>query len=83
MMGFSKSTDLRLKSHAFIPGVCKRTVSVRTIEGYFGVMGRPANLVYYTRDAEHKPSQPFRVLDDGVEHFLVERPVKPEFRQYN
>jgi glutamate-1-semialdehyde 2,1-aminomutase len=30
--------------------------------GYFGTLGRPCNLVYYTRDQEKKPSQVFRTL---------------------
>jgi glutamate-1-semialdehyde 2,1-aminomutase len=32
------------------------------LEGYFGVAGKPCNLVYYTRDQDQKPSQPFRTL---------------------
>jgi glutamate-1-semialdehyde 2,1-aminomutase len=97
------------------------------VEGYFGVMGRPCNLVYYTRDQEKQPSQAFRALfmqetirrgllmpslvdsyahsdmdidatidriaealfvyrkalDEGIDHYLVGRPVKPVFRTYN
>ena len=30
--------------------------------GHFGTMGRPCNLVFYTRDQEKKPSQAFRTL---------------------
>jgi glutamate-1-semialdehyde 2,1-aminomutase len=30
--------------------------------GYFGTLGRPCNLVFYTRDQEKKPSQAFRTL---------------------
>jgi glutamate-1-semialdehyde 2,1-aminomutase len=30
--------------------------------GHFGTMGRPCNLVYFTRDQDKKPSQPFRTL---------------------
>jgi glutamate-1-semialdehyde 2,1-aminomutase len=91
------------------------------------VLGNPANLVYFTRDREGLPSQPFRTLflqelirrgvlapsfvvsyahrnedvdrtvdavaealavyrralDDGVEHYLVGRAVKPVFRRFN
>ena len=32
------------------------------LEGYFGVIGKPCNLVYYTRDQDKQPSQPFRTL---------------------
>lgn len=32
------------------------------LDGYFDVVGRPCNLVYVARDAEKKPSQPFRTL---------------------
>lgn len=32
------------------------------LEGHFGTMGRPSNLVYFTRDQEKKPSQIFRTL---------------------
>lgn len=32
------------------------------LHGYFGVMGRPCNLVYFTRDQEGRPSQAFRTL---------------------
>jgi glutamate-1-semialdehyde 2,1-aminomutase len=37
-------------------------VSELGLDGYFEVMGRPCNLVYAARDAEQKPSQPFRTL---------------------
>jgi glutamate-1-semialdehyde 2,1-aminomutase len=32
------------------------------VDGHFGTMGRPCNLVYFTRDREKKPSQVFRTL---------------------
>ena len=32
------------------------------LEGHFGTMGRPCNLVYFTRDEQKKPSQIFRTL---------------------
>jgi glutamate-1-semialdehyde 2,1-aminomutase len=32
------------------------------LAGHFGVMGRPCNLVYFTRDENGVPSQPFRTL---------------------
>jgi glutamate-1-semialdehyde 2,1-aminomutase len=32
------------------------------LDGHFGTMGRPCNLVYFTRDQEKKPSQVFRTL---------------------
>jgi glutamate-1-semialdehyde 2,1-aminomutase len=32
------------------------------IAEHFGVIGRPCNLLYYTRDGQGQPSQPFRTL---------------------
>ena len=32
------------------------------LEGYFGVLGKPCNLLYFTRDQDHQPSQPMRTL---------------------
>lgn len=32
------------------------------LHGFFGVDGKPCNLVYFTRDHEQKPSQPYRTL---------------------
>lgn len=97
------------------------------LEGYFGVIGQPCNLVYTTRDQDKNPSQAFRTLflqetikrgllmpslivsyshtnkdisrtvraigdalriyrralREGVEKYLVGRPVKPVFRKRN
>lgn len=97
------------------------------LEGYFGVLSRPCNLIFYTRDQDKKPSQPFRTLflqetlkrgvimpslvvsyshtdedvdrtieviaealgvyrqamENGVENYLVGRPVKPSVRKFN
>ena len=97
------------------------------IAEHFHTKGHPANLVYVTKDAEGRPSQPFRTLflqesvkrgllapnlvvsaahdeaaidrtaeiiaeilptyrralEDGVEHHLAGRPVKPVFRRFN
>jgi glutamate-1-semialdehyde 2,1-aminomutase len=104
-----------------------RAVAEHQLHDYFGVLGRPCNLIYFTRDHEGKPSQPFRTLflqetirrgllmpslvvsyshsdadidrtvegiaealhvyrqalDEGIEKFLVGRPVKPAVRRYN
>jgi len=104
-----------------------RAIQQNRLEGYFEVLGKEPNLVYATRDAEKKPSQPFRTLflqetiqrgllmpslvvsfshtdadvdrtieaigeslriyrkalEDGVEKYLVGRPVKPVFRKFN
>lgn len=109
-----------------ITGINK-AVQETNLEGYFGVLGRPSNLLYFTRDQDRKPSQPFRTLflqetlkrglimpslvvsyshtdkdinrtldaiaealviyrkalDEGVEKYLVGRPVKPAIRKYN
>jgi len=40
----------------------RRVVSDAGLDGYFDVTGRPCNLVYVARDAEHRPSQAFRTL---------------------
>ena len=32
------------------------------LQGYFGLIGRPCCLVFFTRDQEKNPSQPFRTL---------------------
>jgi glutamate-1-semialdehyde 2,1-aminomutase len=40
----------------------RRVVSSAGLDGYFDVLGRPCNLVYVARDAEHQPSQAFRTL---------------------
>lgn len=97
------------------------------LEGYFGVLSRPCNLIFFTRDQDKKPSQPFRTLflqetlkrgvimpslvvsyshtdedvdrtieviaealgvyrqalENGVENYLVGRPVKPSVRKFN
>jgi glutamate-1-semialdehyde 2,1-aminomutase len=94
---------------------------------HFGVIGRPCNMVYFTRDQDKKPSQPFRTLffqetmkrgllipnlivsfahsdkdidqtveaiaeslyvyrqaiDQGIDKYLLSRPVKPVVRKYN
>jgi glutamate-1-semialdehyde 2,1-aminomutase len=39
-----------------------KSVAEHRLEGYFGTLGRPCCLVYATRDAEKRPSQPFRTL---------------------
>jgi glutamate-1-semialdehyde 2,1-aminomutase len=102
-------------------------VAENDLEGYFGVLSRPCNLIFFTRDQDKQPSQPFRTLflqetlkrgvimpslvvsyshsdedidrtieviaealavyrkamENGVEKYLVGRPVKPSVRKYN
>lgn len=104
-----------------------QAVEEHHLQGYFGVLGRACNMVYYTRDQDKKPSQPFRTLffqesmkrgllmpslivsfahsdkdidqtvesiaeslyvyrralDEGIEKYLIGRPVKPAVRKYN
>jgi glutamate-1-semialdehyde 2,1-aminomutase len=101
-------------------------VAASHLQGYFGVQGRPCNLLYFTRDENGQPSQPLRTLflqetikrgviapslvvsyahqdddidrtvdvvaealqvyaralDEGVEKYLIGRPVKPVIRRY-
>jgi glutamate-1-semialdehyde 2,1-aminomutase len=40
----------------------RQVVATHRLEGYFGLRGRPCNLVFYTNDPEQKPSQAFRTL---------------------
>jgi glutamate-1-semialdehyde 2,1-aminomutase len=104
-----------------------RAIDELNLHGYFGLDGKPCNLVYFTRDQEQKPSQAYRALfmqetikrgllmpslvisyshtdrdvdrtvaaigealyvyrqalAEGVEKYLVGRPVKPVFRKFN
>jgi glutamate-1-semialdehyde 2,1-aminomutase len=39
-----------------------QAVQEHHLEGYFGAIGKPCNLLYYTRDQNKQPSQPFRTL---------------------
>jgi len=39
-----------------------RAVEENCLSEYFGVLGRPCNLIYFTRDQNMQPSQPFRTL---------------------
>lgn len=39
-----------------------KLVDELNLHGYFGVLGKPCNLVYYTRDQDKQPSQPYRTL---------------------
>ncbi len=39
-----------------------QSVAEHKLESYFGTLGRDCALVYFTRDAEKQPSQPFRTL---------------------
>ncbi len=39
-----------------------KAVQAAGVEGHFGVLGYPCNLIYYTRDQEQQPSQAFRAL---------------------
>ena len=40
----------------------RQAITRHNLDGHVEVMGRPCNLIYATRDAELKPSQPFRTL---------------------
>ncbi len=40
----------------------ERSVREHHLNGFFGTMGRPCNLLYFTRDENREPSQPFRTL---------------------
>jgi glutamate-1-semialdehyde 2,1-aminomutase len=97
------------------------------LEDHFGVLSRPCNLIFFTRDQDKQPSQPFRTLflqetlkrgvimpslvvsyshtdedidrtieviaealgiyrkalENGVDSYLVGRPVKPAVRKFS
>lgn len=116
---------LYLQGERLTSGI-NRAVAENHLEGHFGVLGRPSNLIYFTRNQELQPSQPFRTLflqetlkrgmimpslvvsyshtdddidrsveaiaealviyrkalDEGVEKYLVGRPVKPAIRKF-
>ena len=104
-----------------------QSVQEHHLEGYFGTICKPCNLLFFTRDNDHQPSQPMRTLfmqeiikrgviapslvvsyshsdedidrtleafnealyiyrkalDEGVDKYLVGRPVKPAVRKFN
>ena len=47
------------------------------VSDYVGVMSRPCNLIYYTRDADGQPSQPFRTL--FLQELLARGVLAPSF----
>jgi glutamate-1-semialdehyde 2,1-aminomutase len=49
------------QGNRLIKGI-SQLVEEHHLGGHFGTLGRPCNLVYYTRDQEKKPSQVFRTL---------------------
>ena len=105
----------------------EQSVQEHKLEGYFGTIGKACNLLFFTRDNDHQPSQPMRTLflqeiikrgivapslvvsyshtdqdvdrtldafneglyvyrkalDEGVEKYLVGKPVKPAVRKFN
>ena len=52
---------LHRQGNRLITGI-KQIASDNHLEGYLGVDGRACNLIYYTRDENKQPSQPFRTL---------------------
>jgi len=40
----------------------EQAVQEHHLEGFFGTVGKPCNLLYYTRDEMNQPSQPLRTL---------------------
>ncbi|MDJ1484577.1 glutamate-1-semialdehyde 2,1-aminomutase [Cytophagaceae bacterium YF14B1] len=105
----------------------EQSVQELHLEGHFGVSGKDCALVYYTKDQQKQPSQPYRTLflqetmkrgllapslivsyshsdqdvaqtldiiheslqvyrkalDEGIEKYLLGRPVKPVYRKKN
>ncbi len=52
---------LHRQGERLIEGI-NQLVEEHQLNGYFGTAGRSCNLVFYTRDQENRPSQPFRTL---------------------
>jgi len=50
-----------------------RSIAENRLEGAFEVVGRPCNLIFATRDKDHKPSQAFRTLfmQELIRHGVV------------
>lgn len=116
---------LRRQGERLVLGI-EKCVAEHHLEGFFGTLGRPCCLVYFTRDADKRPSQPLRTLflqetikrgilapslvvsyshtdtdidrtldvihdalfvyrkalEEGVQKYLLGRPVKPAFRKF-
>ena len=52
---------LHTQGERLIQGI-NRAVDELNLHGYFGVAGRPCNLIYYTYDQQKQPSQAYRTL---------------------
>ena len=52
---------LHRQGKRLIEGI-NQLVTANHLQGHFGVDGRACNLIYFTRDENKKPSQPFRTL---------------------
>jgi len=117
---------LHRQGEKLIKGI-EQSVQEHKLEGYFGTIGKACNLLFYTRDNDHQPSQPMRTLflqeiikrgivapslvvsyshtdedidctlntfneslfiyrkalDEGVDKYLVGKPIKPAVRRFN
>ena len=51
----------------------QKAIKANDLEGFFGILGKPCNMVYFTRDQEKRPSQPFRTLflQETIRHGLI------------
>lgn len=50
------------KQGARLQALVDRSIDENQLQGYFGLIGRPCNLSFVTRDQEKRRSQPFRTL---------------------
>jgi glutamate-1-semialdehyde 2,1-aminomutase len=55
----------------------ERLTAELDLEPYFGVVSRDCNLLFYTRDTEGNPSQPFRTL--FMQELIRRRVIAPSF----
>ena len=50
-----------------------QSVQEHRLDGYFGTIGKPCNLLFYTRDENKQPSQPMRTLflQEVIKHGVI------------
>jgi glutamate-1-semialdehyde 2,1-aminomutase len=60
-----------------LSGRVKRSIAENRLQGFFGLMGRPCNLVFATYDQEGKRSQAFRTL--FLQELIRRRILAPSF----
>lgn len=54
--------DFLWKQGERLTSLVNQSIAEFHLEGYFGIAGRPCNLIFTTHDQDHQRSQPFRTL---------------------